>query len=204
MTAPDSVFRLDHLAIAARTLDEGVAWAEARLGCPLAPGGAHSAMGTHNRLLSLGADLYLEVIAIDPAAEAPRRPRWFGLDGFSLQPRLQAWILAVDDIAQAPASSGRPLALERGTLRWQMAVPEDGVLPFDGMHPAVIAWQGADHPTRHLPDRGLRLDTLTVSHPEAEALAALCPGLDDPRVVFAPGAPGLRARLTSPAGEVLL
>lgn len=204
MTAPDPAFRLDHLAIAARTLDEGAAWAEARLGCPLAPGGTHAAMGTHNRLLSLGPDLYLEVIAIDPAAEPPSRPRWFGLDGFEGPPRLQAWILAVDDIARAPAGAGHPLGLERGALRWQMAVPEDGALPYDGMHPAVIAWEGDDHPTRHLPDRGLRLDTLTVSHPEAGALAGLCSGLDDPRVVFAPGAPGLHARLTCPTGEVVL
>jgi len=32
--------------------------------------GAHPLMGTHNRLLALG-DLYLEVIAVDPAAQPP-------------------------------------------------------------------------------------------------------------------------------------
>jgi hypothetical protein len=62
----------DHLAIGAETLDEGVEAVEAALGVPLAPGGGHPAMGTHNRLLSLGPGEYLEVIAIDP--DAPARP----------------------------------------------------------------------------------------------------------------------------------
>ena len=43
---------LDHLVVAARTLEEGVAWVESRLGIAMGPGGKHAAMGTHNRLLS--------------------------------------------------------------------------------------------------------------------------------------------------------
>ena len=37
---------------------------------PLESGGRHPHMGTHNRLLSLGPDLYLEVIAVDPDARS--------------------------------------------------------------------------------------------------------------------------------------
>jgi hypothetical protein len=59
---------LDHLVVAARTLEEGAAWVTGRLGVSMAPGGKHALMGTHNRLLSLGARAYLEVIAIDPDA----------------------------------------------------------------------------------------------------------------------------------------
>ena len=43
----------------------------ALLGVPMAGGGKHPLMGTHNRLIGLG-DLYLEVISIDP--DAPPRP----------------------------------------------------------------------------------------------------------------------------------
>ena len=55
----------DHIAVSARTLQEGVDWVEQALGVTMAGGGQHPLMATHNRLLGLG-DLYLEVIAIDP------------------------------------------------------------------------------------------------------------------------------------------
>ncbi|MEO7742546.1 MAG: VOC family protein [Usitatibacter sp.] len=48
------VLELDHLVIAAATLEEGVRYVEAQLGVTMGPGGKHATMGTHNRLLSLG------------------------------------------------------------------------------------------------------------------------------------------------------
>lgn len=36
--------------------------------------------GTHNRCLGMEDGIYLEVIAVDPEAPPPSRPRWFGLD----------------------------------------------------------------------------------------------------------------------------
>ena len=62
---------LDHIAVAAESLAEGAAHVEAALGVPLSDVGVHDLMGTHNRLLSLGPGLYLEVIAIDPEARPP-------------------------------------------------------------------------------------------------------------------------------------
>lgn len=204
-----SLLRLDHLAVACGTLAEGVAAVEQALGVPLAPGGQHAAFGTHNRLLSLGPAEYLEVIAIDPGAPAPGRPRWFDLDRFAGPPRLTNWVAACDDIAAAlavcPPGTGAPMALARGDLRWTMAVPADGLLPFDGLFPAPIQWHGSAHPAPRLPDRGIRLTGLHLTHPEAEALAAaLAPLLRDPRLSFATGAPMLRATLSTPKGEVCL
>lgn len=65
----------DHLAIAARTLDEGAAWLADRLGISPDPGGRHLQLGTHNRLLSLGQGEYLELIATDPDGQKPDFPR---------------------------------------------------------------------------------------------------------------------------------
>src|SRR5687767_5483712 len=103
--------RLDHLVVAAPTLDRGAAWVEARLGVGCRPGGAHAKMGTHNLLLRLGPAAYLEVIAVDPAAPPPGRPRWFGLDALAPDagPRLAAWVARTDDVAATAAASTVPL-----------------------------------------------------------------------------------------------
>ncbi len=140
------MLKLDHLALSAMTLADGVAHVRDTLGVELAQGGEHAAMGTHNRLLSLGPTVYLEVIAINPAAPYPGRPRWFDLDNFSGPPRLTNWVAQTDDLdralALAPTGCGAPMALERGDLRWRMAVPENGKLPFDGAFPGADRMAG--------------------------------------------------------------
>jgi hypothetical protein len=162
-------------------------------------------MATHNRLLSLG-DLYLEVIAADPAQTRPAWPRWFDLDRFDGPPRLTNWIVASEDIAAelaaSPPGTGTPVALSRGPYRWQMAVPKDGSLPFGGAFPALIQWDGADHPARALEDRGIRLTRLEIGHPDAMALrGALSSRLADPRVVIVPAAAkAMRATFSTPRG----
>lgn len=200
---------LDHIAVAATDLAMGAQAVEAKLGLALQPGGQHPHMGTHNRLMSLGPD-YLEVIAIDPAGAAPAQPRWFDLDRFQGQPRATTWICRCGDLeaalARAPKGTGRPWDLARADLRWRMGVPEDGILPFHGLFPALIEWQGTAHPAPRLTDLGARLVGLTLFSPEAGALQAALAGLiDDPRVhvVDAP-APRMEARIATPQGEVVL
>ncbi len=199
---------LDHLALSAETLEAGVAHVEAALGTRLAGGGEHARMGTHNRLMGLG-DLYFEVIAVNPAAPAPGRPRWFDLDRFAGPPRLTNWICRCDDLAAelalSPPGTGEILPFARGDFRWQMAVPADGRLPFDNAFPALITWQGALHPAPLLPDDRIRLTRLEIAHPEAEALrAALAPRLNEPRVEIMAGPPALRAIFATPHGPRVL
>jgi hypothetical protein len=196
-------WRIDHLAVSCAALDEGTAVVEVTLGVPLAPGGQHALMGTHNRLLGMG-DVYLEVIAVDPGGAAPGRPRWFGLDGFTGAPRLTNWIAAVDDLAAAldrAPGAGVATDLARGDLRWRMGVPGDGRLPFDEAFPALIQWQGGAHPVQRLPDRGVRLRRLVVGHPQARALRAALAPLKDARLVIEAGAArAISAEIETPAG----
>lgn len=199
--------QLDHLAVAAMTLEEAAAHVEAALGLPMHPGGTHPQFGTHNRLLRLGEGLYLEAIAIDPDAPAPDRPRWFDLDRLHGPAHLRNWIVQVDDLDTAVVAHpgvGTPLALARGDLSWRMAVPGDGVLPFDNRFPALIEWRGQAHPAERLPDTGARLGRLIVAHPEAGRLRAALASLADPRVVIEPGAPALRAEIETPHGRRVL
>lgn len=201
------MLRLDHLVISAESLNAAVPDIERKLGHPLAPGGQHAAMSTHNRLISLGPTEYLEVIAIDPAAPSPNRARWFGLDHFSGPPRLTNWVCATSDIqtalAASPPGAGTPLALERGSLRWKMAATDSGDLPFNNIWPALIEWNGSQGPAPHLPDSGLRLTRLTLSHPNAISLQkALEPLILDPRFHIVQGPPGLSARLKTETGDI--
>lgn len=193
--------QIDHLAVATMALDEGTAHVEAALGVKLGPVGRHARMGTWNRLLSLGPGEYLEVIAVDPDAPLPDRPRWFALDGFSGPPRLANWIVACSDLgAEALPGAGDPLDFERGAYRWSMMVPKDGRLPFDGLQPAQIEWHGP-HPAAALPPSGCRLQRLILVHPEAKALSHRLEGLGDRRVVVEAGAVrSMRAEIVTPGG----
>ncbi len=170
---------LDHLPLAAHTLAQGLSYVKAVLGVDMPYGGEHPRMATHNHLLRLGDSLFLELIAVNPAAPPPRRPRWFQLDDPALQaelkiaPRLVTWVARTDEIAQDFLASTRPLGaiepMSRGDLRWLITVPNDGSLPDGGMMPSLIQWPDGPHPASRLPDLGCVLDRLEAGHPEPAA-----------------------------------
>ncbi len=164
--------RLDHIAIGASSLDEGRRWLESKLGVPALSGGKHALMGTHNALWQLDC-CYLEVIAVDPDAGAPNRPRWFGLDNpltiaqLRTRPRLLTWITATNaialDIQSAPVSLGQTFEVKRDNLSWKISVSNDGSMPVSGAFPTLIEWRrNVDSPAETLPDQGLKLEVLDV------------------------------------------
>ena len=175
---------LDHLAVTAPALQAGVDWVYQVLGVAPDGGGEHPAMGTHNRLLRLGESTYLEVIAINPAAPTPDRPRWFGLDALTpdAPPRLRTWIARSDDIVASLAAAGEMLGtvtpMGRGALQWLITIPDDGKPTMGGVAPALIQWQGVlPHPATGLPDHGLRLRALELLHPRPHRVMALLQAL---------------------------
>ena len=160
----------DHLVVGAKTLDEGAAWVESKLGVAPVPGGKHPIMGTHNRLLFIGPKRFLEVIAVDPEAKDPGRPRWFDLDepymreALERSPALIHWVERTSDLDAALRDYGETvevLALERGPYRWRIGVPRDGHRPAGGALPTLIQWEGGLHPADALPDTGVRLEDFT-------------------------------------------
>ncbi len=216
--------QIDHLVVAARTLDEGVAWCEATLGVTPGPGGEHPLFGTHNRLLRLAVDsgapdAYLEVIAIQPDV-LPQRPRgqrrWFDLDDPALQHRLQRhgpqlvhWVARVPDIDAATAALGA-IGLQRGPvvsasrqtaqglLQWRISVRDDGQRLFNGALPTLIEWTG-EHPTRHMPASGVSLRRLQLRHPGAAGLRAALQAIGMAGIAVADGPGGLTVELDTPA-----
>lgn len=195
---------LDHIVVTSPALAAGAEYVHRALGAMPEGGGEHPRMGTHNRLLSLGAQAYLEVIAIDPGAPPPGRPRWFQLDDPQMHraPRLAAWVARTNDIRAALAASPIPLgrveSMSRGSLEWLITVPEDGRLPMDGVAPALIQWPEGVHPTQTLADRGCRLNRLQGFHPAAETINALLAAIDfEGGFSVAPLPPGERPRLVA-------
>ena len=204
----------DHLVVAAATLEEGEAYLEQRLGVRAQRGGRHAAMGTHNSLISLGSKRYIELIAIDPDASAPGRPRWFALDSAAMQsslreaPRLIHWVARTDDIDAArqtmAVDTGAVHAMTRDAFAWRITVPDDGALPAAGVLPTLIQWADARHPADALPNHGLRLLALAGAHPHPgvirSALAAL--GLGETIKVTYGAQPRLVAMVQTPRGPV--
>src|SRR5215475_5664590 len=74
------MLKLDHITVIAPSLAEGVLHVRSCLDLDVPFGQRHAYMGTHNHLLQLGDTVYLEIVAVDPDADAPGRVRWFGLD----------------------------------------------------------------------------------------------------------------------------
>ena len=202
---------LDHIVIAAPSLAVGVEYVRQELGATPQVGGEHPRMGTHNCFLKLGEKIYLEIIAVDPGAANPNRPRWFALDELSLDsaPRLATWIARTDDIEIAAATSpvhlGDVEPMSRGHLNWLITIPKDGSLPLQGIAPTLIQWPAGIHPTSTLQDAGCALIRLEGFHPEADKVRSVLESIGfRGEITLAPLPPGIRpylvAHIQSPNG----
>ena len=203
---------VDHLVYAAPSLDAGIEAMAERLGVTAAYGGRHTGIGTHNALLSLGGDTYLEIIAPDPDQPRPTEPLPFGLSELH-EPGLVAWALAVTDIESRAGSAreagydpGPVIAMTRalpdgGDLSWRLALrrPAAG----DGLVPFLIQWEPGPHPAPSSPG-GCTLTDLTAEHPRPDDISAMMSalGVDLPLAEAARAA--LIATIEGPHGTVVL
>lgn len=211
--------KLDHIVIGAATLGQGVDYVKRLLGVDMPEGGSHPSMGTHNHLMQLGNDVFLEVIAINPDGPTPQRPRWYGLDDPLVQeklrqsPRLLTWVVNTDDISALQARTsfafGEAMPISRGNLNWHFAVPDDGRILAGGMLPYIIQWHTSMHPSNAMADKGCRLKKLEIHHPYRDWLAAILSDIGAESLVevhaLAPGtAPFLAVHLETPTGVKIL
>ena len=220
--------QVDHLVIAASTLDEGVAWCESTLGISPGPGGEHPLMGTHNRLLSIASPSYpgsyFEIIAINTGAayaHSVGSKRWFDLENEAVQlsltrngPQFIHFVARSGDVTACTQALTR-LGIDRGELltasrmtaqgllSWKITVRPDGQRLFSGMLPTLIEW-GDVHPTQHMAPCGVTLQTLVASQSDAAALQSAFTAIDLQGVALAQGQPNLVATLQTPRGLVTL
>jgi hypothetical protein len=210
---------LDHIVIAAQDLQQGVDYVRETLGVDIPGGGKHQSMATHNHLMQLGNDAYLEVIAIDTDARSPSHPRWFGLDSARMraairqQPQLITWVMNTSDLehlaGRVSFDIGAPTALSRDNLNWQIALPDDGRLLGDGMLPYCIQWHSTPHPSNDMADTGCLLQELTIHHNRPRWIEGQLDAIDASHLVHVEpladsATPYLSATIDTPSGSVTL
>jgi len=170
---------LDHFVVAIDDLEIGIDAFEALSGVRPVYGGEHPALGTHNALVSLGRDHYLEIVAPRPGVQLDPMFR-AASEHTTLTPIL--WALATDAIgslhgtatstglaANEPAPGSR-LTDDDETIRWTMFTMDGGDLinaPF------FIQWDpGTEHPAASSP-AGCRLQSFTLATPTPDRLERL-------------------------------
>ncbi|MCP4004818.1 MAG: VOC family protein [bacterium] len=204
--------RLDHIVYAVPDLPAAVDDLEKRLGVRPSAGGKHEGLGTHNALLALSEDAYLEVVGPDSEQPEPANPRPFGIDSLT-SARIVTWAARSEDldasIAQAKRAgfdTGLVLPLSRRTpegalLEWRLTIRSE--FAGDGLVPFLIDWGTTPHPASAAAS-GCKLVGLRAEHPEPaqvladlEALGASLPVQRAARAV-------LVVELETPAGRVQL
>ena len=204
--------KVDHLVYGTPVLEAGVAEIEKRFGVSAAAGGKHLGRGTHNALISLGPNCYLEIIAPDPDQPTPSQPRMFGIDQLK-ESRLLTWAAKSANLP-ALAELSRKTGIKLGeiiagsrqqpdgvTLSWRytnpLAMIADGIVPF------FIDWGASIHPAEALPP-ALFLVRLQAEHPNSSNLTSTLLKLDVPLEVVHAQQPALIATINSPMGEIEL
>jgi Glyoxalase-like domain len=205
------MIRLDHIVVGAKTLEQGVEYVQTILGVEPYGGGKHLKQGTHNKVLRLGDDVYLEVIAPDPASDI--KPMWFGLgdegmlESLHESPRLITYVAQTDDVDSLLEHTRYPLdvqAAQRGNLRWKFGFTADGNVLSDGLLPNLIQWE-SNHPTQAMKEVGCSLVRLQGFHPEPAAIQQTLQtlGFSDITVQYN-AVPKLQAMIQTPSGLKVL
>ena len=200
--------RLDHFVVAIDDLDRGIDAFEARTGVRPVPGGEHPDLGTHNALVSLGPDRYLEILAPRPGATVD--PSFRGVaEHRELTPYL--WALATDDVDVVraalhahgfPVPEITPGSRRTGNgalLRWSMLHLGPEAPPGS---PFFIQWlPGGAHPATTAPT-GCTLEGFTVASSEPDELRGLLAAVEMDAAVTE--GPASTIELETPRGRVTL
>ena len=144
--------KLDHIVFGAYTLEEGTEFVENLLKAKLSDIGYHKDMGTHNRVIRISDEVYLEVVAIDPQLKNLKNKKWFNLDNFDLQsklkksPQIIGYVIEINNINVLKYYDSF-FDASRANYRWKFAMPThdknilDSELIQTGTIPSLISWK---------------------------------------------------------------
>ena len=207
--------RIDHIVIGTNNLSLGTKILETKLNVNFSPGGEHQIMGTHNNLLKLQSNFYLEIIANNPKAEYPSRPRWFSLDEERTKekikhyPRALCWALKVNNIENTVKkcgyNPGKILQISRGELTWKITVPANGLLVDNGVLPVLIEWPNDQHPTKKIINSNVSINMLSLFHPEPNKIKEIISNLIESDFIhILKGVPRIEFTLNTPNGKFMI
>jgi hypothetical protein len=194
--------QLDHIVVAMRSLDEGIAQFERLTGVKPAAGGKHPGRGTENALLSLGGGTYLEIRAPQAGAALSKEDeRLRGLQTLTIVD----WAIGVPDVDAARAALGNlglaPSAPRPGA-RLTPAGERLDWMTFDVSSEAIsgapffIRWSpNTRHPSTTAPS-GCGLTHFSIQGSGAERLSAILRALDVSGIHVGDGPALIEAGLT--------
>ncbi|MEZ5280499.1 MAG: VOC family protein [Acidimicrobiales bacterium] len=199
---------VDHLVYRVPDLNRGGAFISALTGVSPTRGGPHPGAGTHNSLLSLGPETYLEIIATDPDQADHTGPRPFGVDPDASQQLVTfavhpgpgeslagvAAVMAELGFDPGPSRSMSRVTPAGQTLTWTLTSAPQGPVPF------VIDWGATTNPAGTSPG-GCSLVELHCCWPEPGRLQELHQALSINSQILR-GEPAVFAVIDTPHGRV--
>jgi hypothetical protein len=207
---------IDHILWEESNLEEGAQRFARITGVTPVFGGKHPGRGSHNSLLALGSNKYLEIIAPDPEQAAVANLTAGNLTKekvANFTPRLLTFAVRAYDLTHAQKLM-KEAGLEASDLRdGSRQLPSGGMLKWQSMSagghefgrliPFFIQWGDTTHPSETSP-KGSELLGFSVGHPDSETLKGLYQTLQINVPVLQSDYPELRAVLSTPKGKVTL
>ena len=207
--------RIDHIVIGTSNLILGTSDLESKLSHKFSSGGEHKIMGTHNKLLKLQSNIYLEVISNNPKADKLTRPKWFSLDEYNIiekikdTPRALCWVLEVENIEDTVKNCGynpgEILQLSRDSMNWKVTVPPDGKLIDNGILPILIEWNKDLHPSKKLSNSSVSLNKISLYHQDPKKIKKIISNLIQSDLIqILEGSPKIEFFFTTQNGKIII
>lgn len=163
----------DHFLLGSADLDAGIRFLREKTGVEAMEGGNHPGAGTHNALVSLEADAYLEIISPDPQATFLEETYRL-LPGLT-EPTLFFWAVRTTDIVRSQVAV-QHAGFQTSAIRPGSRTQKDGGLlewrtfrvnsRFPGLVPFFIEWSAtARHPSVDAP-KGCVVDRFEIFTPD--------------------------------------
>ena len=201
---------IDHIAFAVPDLTWGIEYIKEKTGIQPVIGGQHQGLGSWNALLSLGPEVYLEIIAPDPKQAI--KPVWLGLKDLQ-SPKLTRWAAKSDRI-DLLYDAAKKMNINIGSVSPYQRIKGDGSLlswklsdPLtdtgDGLIPFFIDWGNSAHPELDL-EKGCELISLEGIHPEPDRIQKVNDLLKVSIPIHYGANPQLIARINTPKGLIEL